>query len=73
MAELIDKMKLLRQIAEFGREIPKDQVMSVIARIPAESSDLISRQAATSIPILPKEHRKVFKGEDDAFETGWNG
>ena len=34
--------------------------------------DLISRQAATSIPIIPKEHRKVFKGEDDAFETGWN-
>lgn len=34
--------------------------------------DLISRQAATSIPIIPKEHRKVFRGEDDAFETGWN-
>lgn len=34
--------------------------------------DLISRQAATSIPILPKEHRKVFRDEDDAFETGWN-
>ena len=34
--------------------------------------DLISRQAATSIPILPKEHRKIFKSIDDAFETGWN-
>lgn len=32
MTELIDKMKLLRQIAEFGREIPKDQVIGVIAR-----------------------------------------
>ena len=67
-----DKIELMRRFEPFGREIPKDQVMSVIARIPAESSDLISRQAATSIPILPKEHRKVFKGEDDAFETGWN-
>ena len=35
-------------------------------------NDLISRQAATSIPILPKEHRKIFKSIDDAFETGWN-
>lgn len=35
-------------------------------------SDLISRQAATSIPIIPKEHRKIFKSIDDAFETGWN-
>lgn len=34
--------------------------------------DLISRQAATSIPIMPKEHRKIFKSIDDAFETGWN-
>lgn len=34
--------------------------------------DLISRRAATSIPILPKEHRKIFKSIDDAFETGWN-
>ena len=32
MTELIDKMKLLQQIAEFGREIPKDQVIGVIAR-----------------------------------------
>lgn len=35
-------------------------------------SDTISRRAATSIPILPKEHRKIFKSIDDAFETGWN-
>ena len=67
-----DKLELMRRFEPFGREIPKDQVMSVIARVPTESSDLISRQEATSIPILPKEHRKVFRGEDDAFETGWN-
>jgi len=89
MADLIDRIELMRQIAEFGREIPKDQVMEVIARVPTESSesekhqlseeiptntptDLISRQDATSIPVLPKEHRKVFRNEDDAFETGWN-
>ena len=35
MTELIDKMKLLQQIADFGREIPKDQVMEVIARMEA--------------------------------------
>ena len=74
MADLIDRIELMRQIAEFGREIPKDQVMEVIARMEdvKVEGDLISRQAATSIPIPPKEHRKVFKGEDDAFETGWN-
>lgn len=33
--------------------------------------DLISRQAATSIPILPKEYRKVCNSMNDAFETGW--
>lgn len=38
----------------------------------SKSNDLISRQAATSIPILPKEHWKKFKSIDDAFETGWN-
>lgn len=37
-----------------------------------ETVDLISRQAAISIPIIPKEHRKCFKDMDDAFETGWN-
>ena len=34
MADLIDRIELMRQIAEFGREIPKDQVMEVIARVP---------------------------------------
>lgn len=32
MADLIDRIELMRQIAEFGREIPKDQVIGVIAR-----------------------------------------
>ena len=34
MADLIDRIELMRQIADFGREIPKDQVMEVIARMP---------------------------------------
>ena len=34
-------------------------------------NDLISRQSATSIPIVPKEERKKFIDYDDAFETGW--
>ena len=38
MADLIDRIELMRQIAEFGREIPKDQVMSVIARVPTTES-----------------------------------
>ena len=48
MTELIDKMKLLEQIAEFGREIPKDQVIGVIARQEAVETDgdLISRADA---------------------------
>ena len=48
MTELIDKMKLLQQIADFGREIPKDQVMEVIARMEAVETDgeLISRHTA---------------------------
>ena len=34
--------------------------------------DLISRQAAITIPILPKEHRKYqTMNLDDAYELGW--
>ena len=29
-----DKLELMRRFEPFGREIPKDQVMSVIARVP---------------------------------------
>ena len=29
-----DKIELMRRFEPFGREIPKDQVMSVIARVP---------------------------------------
>jgi hypothetical protein len=32
MTDLIDRIELMRQIAEYGREIPKDQVIGVIAR-----------------------------------------
>ena len=41
-------------------------------RTKRHACDSISREEATSIPILPKEHRKIFKSIDDAFETGWN-
>lgn len=34
--------------------------------------DTIYRQDATSIPVIPKEHRKYFYSLDDAYETGWN-
>ena len=30
-----DKLELMRRFEPFGREIPKDQVMSVIARVPS--------------------------------------
>ena len=36
------------------------------------SGDYIKREYATSIPVIPKEHRKHFNSLDDAFETGWN-
>ena len=35
-------------------------------------SDYIKREEATSVPVVPKEHRKHFNSLDDAFETGWN-
>ena len=33
MAEYIDKTEAMRRFKPFGREIPKDQVMAVLARI----------------------------------------
>ena len=33
MTELINKEELLRRFADFGREIPKEQVMAVLASI----------------------------------------
>ena len=58
MADLIDRIELMRQIAEFGREIPKDQVMEVIARMEAVETegDLISRE--TAIKILAAHYAK---------------
>lgn len=35
-------------------------------------SEYIDKLSATSIPVVPKEHRKQFANYDDAFETGWN-
>ena len=35
--------------------------------------ELISRQAATTIPVMPKEHRHYQTNNlDDAYEQGWN-
>ena len=35
--------------------------------------DAISRQAAITIPVMPKEHRKYQTNNlDDAYEQGWN-
>ena len=37
------------------------------------TSDVISRQAATTIPVMPKEHRHYQTNNlDDAYEQGWN-
>lgn len=37
-----------------------------------EMNDLISRQAATTIPVMPKEHRHYQTNNlDDAYEQGW--
>ena len=38
MTEYIDKTEAMRRFKPFGREIPKDQVMSVIARVPTTES-----------------------------------
>ena len=35
-------------------------------------SDLVSRQAAITIPVMPKEHRQYqTMNIDDAYERGW--
>ena len=37
------------------------------------ASDLISRQAAITLPVMPKEHREYRTFNlDDAYEQGWN-
>ena len=37
------------------------------------SDDLISRQAAITLPVMPKEHREYQTFNlDDAYEQGWN-
>ena len=57
MTKYIDKTEAMRRFEPFGREIPKDQVMSVIARVPTTDrptdGDLISR--AEAIEALGEE------------------
>ena len=45
-----DKIELMRRFEPFGREIPKDQVMSVIARVPTESFESEKHQLQEEIP-----------------------
>ena len=45
-----DKIELMRRFEPFGREIPKDQVMEVIARVPTESSESEKHQLSEEIP-----------------------
>ena len=45
-----DKIELMRRFELFGREIPKDQVMSVIARVTTESSEPEKHQLSEEIP-----------------------
>lgn len=48
MADLIDRIELMRRFEPFGREIPKDQVIGVIAKQESVGCDgeLISRHTA---------------------------
>lgn len=77
MADLIDRIELMRQIAEFGREIPKDQVIGVIARqesVEVEDrpkDDLISRAEAVKRLLLCKQSRaKIVSRYDMGFVDG---
>lgn len=78
-AKVLEDMKVKIEIPKAAvmqnkRNAALDMAIEALkySEIPNSSTDCISRQAATSIPIIPKEHRKIFKSIDDAFETGWN-
>ena len=57
MTEYIDKTEAMRRFKPFGREIPKEQVMAVIARIPTTD-----RPKGEWIPVSekPKDEKKTY-------------
>ena len=83
MADLIDRIELMRQIAEFGREIPKDQVIGVIARqeaVGVETLKQVTGQVVgklnnpddsllTADPEACKEQKSKLKKGDKANEN----
>lgn len=55
-----------RQLAEWLRELKRFREMQT-------DGDSISRIAAMTMPVLPKEHRDYISFElDDIYEQGWN-
>ena len=80
MTEYIDKTEAMRRFKPFGREIPKEQVMAVLARIEAlnhePSEDLISRaEAIEAIEIVDWYHQNSNKdmvhGANDDEHQAW--
>ena len=51
-----------------------DELKPVQSDVPEMNvGDMISKQAATTIPVMPKEHRHYQTNNlDDAYEQGWN-
>lgn len=51
-----------------------DELPTVQSDVPVINvGDMIYRQAATTIPVMPKEHRHYQTNNlDDAYEQGWN-
>jgi len=77
-----EAMKICRRMVWNGADdylpLSAKNIENEIRKLPSikvcetEPSDLISRQAATTIPILPKEHRKYqTMNIDDAYDLGW--
>ena len=63
---------------EMAEALAKDGLMFIPSAQPnvhdfPKDADCISRQAATTLPVIPKEHREYQTSNlDDAYEQGWN-
>ena len=58
--------------AEYIKQLPVAQQETHEKRTETHACDLIDRQAATTIPVMPKEHRHYQTFNlDDAYEQGW--